>query len=274
MIKPLLFVCLFTFLIHVTETLVYGMRLAGVRTRQIAIALSFVTSSLLISRLSNMFQAPLLGTMVDSAIAQGTPETLEGYFRIILFAGFLGTLIGAFLSPTMIVLYQRAIVHFLSYGSIPKMAVHALKPRNLLAIARSFRLPRFASIKQMSMASLPKSFLILNIAVTAVYSIGVLCSLLAGACLPELRATAIQLSGIVNGIATILFTLFVDPAGARITDQAIHGVRPESDVRSVVFYLQMGRLFGILIVAQLMFTPFTQYIIWVTRMVATTFGQL
>ena len=85
---------------------------------------------------------------------------------------------------------------------------------------------------------------------TAIYTIGVLCSLLAGAYLPELRATAIQLSGIVNGIATILFALIVDPSGARITDQAAQGERPESDVKSVVFFLICGRLLGTLILAQ------------------------
>ena len=47
-----------------------------------------------------------------------------------------------------------------------------------------------------------KQFLILNAFVTAIYTIGVLCALLAGAYLPQYRATAIQLSGIVNGIAT------------------------------------------------------------------------
>lgn len=266
-------ICFFTFMIHLTETLAYSMRLSGLRTRQIAISMSFVTSTLLVSRLSNMFQAPLLGAMVDSSILNQAPQALqhlEYAFRLIIFSGFLGSLLGAFLTPTAVYLFEKAIRYFLAHGSIPKLAIHALKPWNLLKIVKAFRLPRLSSIKTLNWKTLPKTPLVLNAMVTSVYTIGVLCSLLAGAYLPNVRSTAIQLSGIVNGMATILFTLFVDPAGARVTDQACHDVRPLSDVRSFVFFLQMGRLLGTLILAQLFLKPFTLYIIWVTQHISKT----
>ena len=65
-------ICFFTFCLHLSESLAYGMRIAGIRTKQIAIALSFVSTTLLISRLSNMFQAPLLGYLADATIHVGT----------------------------------------------------------------------------------------------------------------------------------------------------------------------------------------------------------
>jgi len=85
-------VCVFTGFLHLSETLAYCMRLAGVRTKQIAIAMSFVTSTLLISRLSNMIQAPFLGVMVDSTIMKASPvalDTLHMHFRMIIFFSFL-----------------------------------------------------------------------------------------------------------------------------------------------------------------------------------------
>ena len=88
----LIIICFFTCLIHTTESLAYSMRLAGVRTKQIAIAMAFVTSTLLVSRLSNMFQAPLLGAMVDTAILANTAESLvllESKFRIIYLSIFI-----------------------------------------------------------------------------------------------------------------------------------------------------------------------------------------
>jgi hypothetical protein len=274
MISPLMFICIFTFLIHLTESLAYSMRLAGIRTKQIAIAMSFVTTTLLISRLSNMFQAPILGAMVDGAIIQKSLfalSALENNFRVIIFAAFLGSLSGALLTPTMVRLFQAAIKKFLRHGSLPRIFFAIFKPKNALKIIQSFRLPRLASLRTISLKNIPKTFLILNMFVAAVYTIGVLCSLLAGAYLPDLRSTAIQLSGIVNGIATILFTIFVDPAGARITDQAMHKKRSENDVRSVVFYLLAGRLLGTLILAQLFFKPFTVYIMTVTKVLAKYF---
>ena len=262
------FICGFTFLIHMTETVAYSMRLAGVRTKQIAIAMSFVTSTLLVSRLSNMFQAPLLGTMVDKTILLSSTEALsllENQFRLIIFAGFCGVLMGAFLTPTLVFLFQKAIQRFQQCGSIPQVFLAALYWKNVIKISQSFRFPALSSLRNISLTRIPRGFLIINVFVTSIYVIGVLCSLLAGAFLPEFRSTAIQLSGIVNGMATVLFTIFVDPSGARITDQAVNGYRSDNDVRSVVFFLQCGKMLGILVVAQLIFKPLTYYIMGVTE---------
>jgi hypothetical protein len=271
MTTSLLIICCFTFLIHITESLAYSMRLAGLRTKQIAISMSFVTTTLLVSRLSNMFQAPLLGAMVDASVVMENSSAmvhqLGFYFRIIIFAGFLGSLAGAFLTPTAVTLFQGAIKRFLVHGSLPRVAVSAFQPKNFINIVKSFRLPKISYFTSLSLKGIPRTFLILNIVVTSVYTIGVLCSLLAGAYLPELRSTAIQLSGIVNGLATILLTIFVDPSGARITDQAVHNTRPEKDVRSVVAFLLIGRLIGTLIITQIIFMPCTRYIMFITRLI-------
>lgn len=274
MSNALLIICLFTFLIHFTESSVYSMRLAGIRTKQIAISLSFVTSALLVSRLSNMGQAPLLGLMVDSTITMASPtalQLLESQFRLVIFAAFIGSSFGAFLTPTFVALLQKAIFRFLENGSFIGTALSAFHPKNTLNIIRSFRIPSLQTFKDISFSRLPKTFLFMNILVTSIYTIGVLCALLAGAYLPDLRSTAIQLSGIVNGIATILLAIVVDPTGARITDQAAHGSRPESDVKSVVFFLLFGRIIGTLLVAQLIFMPFTDYIILATKWIAAYF---
>ena len=70
------------------------MRLAGVRTKQIATSLSFVNATLLIARMSNMFQAPLLGGMVDTAIIKNTVPLLENNFRLIILAAFIVACVG------------------------------------------------------------------------------------------------------------------------------------------------------------------------------------
>lgn len=270
-LSPILIVCFFTFIIHMTESLAYGMRLAGVRTRQVAIAMSFVTSTLLVSRMSNMFQAPFLGALVDLTVLDGSTaslELLELQFRVVIFSAFLGALIGAFLTPTTVYLFEKAINRFKNHGTVPSIIVSSFYPKNFKKIIQSFRMPDFSQIRKFSLAGIPKSFLIINALVTSIYCIGVLCSLLAGAYAPEFRSTAIQLSGIVNGMATIMFTMFVDPPGARITDQAVNGQRPMEDVRSVVFFLQIGKMTGTLILAQLLIHPLSKYILFVTHLVA------
>lgn len=269
--NPLLVVCVFTGLIHFTETISSSMRLTGVRTKQLALSLSFVNASLLISRMSNMLQAPLLGGMVDTVILMNDVNVLWGNFRFIIFAAFIGNLIGAILTPFAVSVFTKAIKKFDDIGSVPGLIVYGFKPRNLVKLARSFRLPNANSLKGISLKGIPRTFLWLNLIMVSIYAIGVLCSLMAGALVPSFRTTATQLSGIVNGIATILFTLMVDPIAAHITDQAAKGQRKESDVRSVVFYIVMGRVMGTLILSQILFFPGAEYIKNVTLWVRGAF---
>ncbi|MEK7376554.1 MAG: DUF2837 family protein, partial [Candidatus Margulisiibacteriota bacterium] len=105
----------------------------------------------------------------------------------------------------------------------------------------------------------------------SIYAIGVLSSLYAGAQVPEFRTTASQLSGIVNGIATVLLALMVDPTAAHITDMVIRGKRKENDVRTVVFYIVLGRIMGTLILSQLFFWPASTYIVNATMFVRGLF---
>jgi len=266
-------VCVLTGLIHFAETIASSMRLAGVRTRNIATSLSFVNATLLVSRMSNMLQAPLLGGMVDTAIIKNNPLMLQNEFRIIIFAAFIGNLIGAFFVPFFVSVFTDGILEFERVGSLPKIIISAFHPRNIAGMAKKFRVPGRKTLQGITLHGLPKTFLILNLLMVSIYAIGVLSSLYAGARVPEYRVTATQLSGIVNGIATILLTLLVDPTCALITDQAIKGKRKEDDVRTMVFYIIAGRVLGTLLISQLIFLPASDYIMNVTLLVKRMFGQ-
>jgi hypothetical protein len=258
--SALIAVCIFTGIIHFFETLASSMRLAGVRTKQVATSLAFVNTSFLIARMSNMLQAPLLGGMVDYAIFTSSPDALAGRFRLIIFAAFIGNVIGALLIPYFVFLFEKAIYTFERVGSIPALFMEAIKPRNLKAIIRAFRLPGPDSFKGLEIKDFKHTFLYLNFVMVSIYAIGVLSSLYAGAQVPEFRTTASQLSGIVNGMATVLLALMVDPTCALITDQAVRGKRKEGDVRAMVFYIILGRILGTLILSQLLFWPASEYI--------------
>ncbi|GBR72440.1 protein DUF2837 [Candidatus Termititenax spirochaetophilus] len=252
-------------LIHMMESLALSMRLAGVRTGQIATSVSFVNVSFLVARLSNMFQAPLLGAMVDQSILRGTEADLLSAFSIIIFFAFIGNLLGAIMTPSMVYILERGIYVFDRKGSIPKLIFTALMPWNIWKILRSLRLPGWRSFTGLRFRNIPHTFIYLNFLMVAIYAVGVLASLLAGAFMPDQRATAMQLSGIVNGLATIMLAIMVDPTGAHITDQAVRGRRPLNDVRTMIFFLLVGRLFATLILAQVILWPAAQYIMTVTE---------
>ena len=249
------------------------MRLAGVRTKQIATSLSFVNATLLITRTSNMIQAPFLGGMVDAAILRGNPSALVDSFRWVIFAAFIGNSIGALLTPFFVAVFTKAILRFEKVGSVPRLIGAAFLPRNFKEIAARFRLPGKESWLNLPLKGIPQTFLWINLLLVSIYAIGVLSSLYAGALVPEFRITASQLSAIVNGIATILLVTLVDPTCAFITDQAIKGKRKESDVRTMVFYIIAGRVVGTLIISQLLFLPAASYIRNATLLVKGMFGH-
>jgi hypothetical protein len=96
--------------------------------------------------------------------------------------------------------------------------------------------------------------LIANTVVQAVYAIGVVAAVDASVHDPVLARTAVSLSGIVNGIGTFAFTLFVDPTAAWIVDSAVHGKRTIEDVRAMVFWLTVTMVLGT-VLSQLLLAP-------------------
>ena len=268
MISTTLIICVFTFSIHFVETIAYALRIAGIKTKHMATALSLITSILLISRLSNMLQAPILGLKVDLAIQDASNLALfhlENQFRIIIFAAFLGSLLGGIALPLFSHIFIFIIEKIKQKQSLFQATARLLIPSKEHPLCHIKQIYSFKQSLSLSLKGLPKQFLIYNIVITAIYTIGVLCSLLASAYLPEYRATAIQLSGAVNGIATILLATIVDPIGAQITDSVYTGKRQESVIFTVVFFLVSTRLLGTLILAQFLLKPFSHYLVWITK---------
>jgi hypothetical protein len=137
-------------------------------------------------------------------------------------------------------------------------------PRILIEVLRAERIPSWSEIRAFDWRTIPRRLLIFNTVVTAVYAIGVQASFLASVLDVNVSRTAISLSGVINGIGTIAFTLFVDPTSAMITDQAIHGKRTTEEVRAMVFYLSLTAIIGSLI-AQAIFYPSAVIIEYVAR---------
>ncbi len=281
----LLAVAILTALIHLINTLIYSVRVSGVRTGRPATAISLFNVIFLVSSTANMIQGPLLATIVEGAIHRGGTgaagdmgremnfppqyldqlELLAGEIRLVILAATLGTFLGALLIPASVEFFARAVTVFDRVGSVPGMIFMALySPRR---VARYDREGRAGSPGRNDPAGFPEQglplmFLAANVAVTGIFTTGVLSALYAGALYPGYRASATMLAPVVNGAAQVLFATVVDPAAARITDQALQGRRAESDIRRMACYLAATRLAGTLL-AQVIFLPAAHLIRWV-----------
>ncbi|MGB9802319.1 lipid II flippase Amj family protein [Desulfofundulus sp.] len=270
----LLIVALLTAVIHMINTLIYSVRLAGVRTQRLATALSLFQVIFLIASTANLIQAPLMSSIVEHAINAGLKHASSGniladpYYqsqlarlnmeiRMVIMAATGGTIVGGLFLPTFVRVFTRGIMLLEDLGSVPRLIFKMiLSPRQLFAMARKITLPgagRFRDALRRPL-NIPRYFLVANILITGIWTTGVLSALYAGALIPLFRSTATLTSGIINGVAAVLAATVVDPTAAMITDQAMRGVRPEEDVKQMAVYLALTRLAGTLL-AQALFVP-------------------
>ncbi|MGO4372131.1 lipid II flippase Amj family protein [Paenibacillus sp. 2TAB19] len=263
MVHSLIFVVILTIIIHAAETLSYSVRYAGVKMNKIAVALSLTGIIVLISRTANMLQSPMTGKFVDHARADASFDLL-GYFRIVLFAASIGTLIAIALFPTFVPLCGRIIARLELTGSIPKL-LSSVTLGQLKNAKRYIRRPRIR-LKSFRYLGIPKRFIFLNIAVTAFYTVGVISALYAAHLAPAISTTASQTSGIINGIATVLLTIFIDPQLGLIMDKATKDEDARNQLGKIYTLLMVSRFFGTLL-AQLLIIPAAYVIIAFVKLI-------
>jgi hypothetical protein len=252
----------------------YAARLAGVLSGRIATSISLFNLFVTASRLANLIYAPMLGTISDRAartvrvadLADSAIHQFDWQIRLIVFAGTVGTALGALLLPVFLFLFLRGIAAFERLGSVPRALLRLSDPRVLFAIARSVRVPPLGAFARFRIGDVPANLLVGNVVVTGIYAIGVVAATYASVLDPADARTAVLLSGIINGIATVSFTLIVDPTSAYITDQAVKGERTLGEVKSMVFYLALTAIVGTLL-SQLILYPASIVIAFVAHLV-------
>ncbi|OMF22702.1 hypothetical protein BK133_25710 [Paenibacillus sp. FSL H8-0548] len=265
LLNQVLLVALFTFVIHLSETLTYALRSAGVRLGKLAVALSLSGIILLVSRTANMVQAPLTGKIIDYAKSHADYNVLD-QLRIIIGASTLGTLAALLLFPSAVFLSSRIISHFEVAGSIPQMVRSSVSFQKLHNARHHLRAPKLSMLSRLRIGGIPKRLVILNAVVTAIYTIGVLAALLASTLTIENQTAALQSSGLINGIATILLTILIDPQIGLVTDKVLRGEKEVAALNKVFGLLMISRLIGTLL-AQLLLVPAAYWITWMASII-------
>ena len=264
--KQLLLICALTFIIHIIGTLAYSVRIAGIRTRRIAVSLALFSILMLLSRTSNSFLGPFLAKRVETGIDQHVAaSTLLIDFRWLLFSASLATVLGAILIPTFQRAFCRAVEHFQVHRSVPKLLLHAVFKGGLSYLKTSASLPKPANVTGLRQKSgVSVSMTAMNVIATALWTVGVFAALYAGVLDPSVRVTSSTLSSIINGGATIMMAVFIDPHMSGMTDDVIEGKIEESQFRRAVVWLVGSRLAGTLI-AQFFLVPSAVVIVGVAK---------
>ncbi|HEY1655753.1 MAG TPA: DUF2837 family protein [Candidatus Tumulicola sp.] len=279
---------IFNAIVQAIQVGAYAARLAGVRTGRIATSISLFNLFVTASRLATLVYSLMLGPLADTAanaikvlsprspLQALSPErahaistvvgTFEWQLRAIILAGTLGTVVGSLLLPMFTYMYVRGVRSFERTKSLPHSLFRLFDLRIVADILGKIRFPHYSEIFAFSLRGIPRRLLIFNVVVTGIYAIGVVAAYYASVLDGNVARTAIGISGIINGIGTIAFTLFVDPTSSIIVDEAVKGERTHEEVKAMVFYLALTAIAGWL-ASQLILWPAAEIIKIVAHLV-------
>jgi Alternate to MurJ len=265
--RQLLIICLLTAGINLIGTLAYAARIAGVRTRRIAMSFALFNILVLVSRTSNSFLGPFLAKRIEVRLAHGGGDALLGDFRMVLMSATAAVAVGIVLVPTSQRLFARAIGWFQHHRSTGRMVMRAASPVGLRTIRQSFTIPGPRHFHELKLKrGVGWGVLLANCFAQALITVGVLASLYAGYLNPAFRVTASQLSAVVNGFATILLFALIDPQLSVMTDDVVEGRISEPLFRRTIVWISFSRLVGT-VLAQAFFVPSAQAIAWIANYV-------
>jgi hypothetical protein len=265
--RTLILLFMLTFIIHLVGTLAYSVRISGVRSGAVAVSFALFNIMVIGSRTANSFQGLFLSKRIEQNLSG---EILHGSvtdFRVMLLAASSATIAGIFFTPTFQRLFTMAAGKLMNYRSMYLVLLKGFSPAGLFHIKKSLTAPSMENLKFYKNSDhIPCRYIFFNTIATAVWCTGIFSALYAGYLNPELRLTSSQLSSIINGFATILLIVFIDPYFSMLTDDASKKRINEAYFRRSVIWLSASRLAGTFI-AQLLLVPAAMLIVTVAEMV-------
>jgi hypothetical protein len=254
-------VFLFNFVIALIGTLAYSVRIVGVRTGKMAVSFAIFNVFSLISRIAVTFQAPILTKYTEQS---SETAMLFNIFMLIILISGVSTIIGGLMVPSFQRMLTKAVNSFAVRRSIPKILLHSVTKAGLKQIKESVRIPAKENITKLSIKNLPKKTLLLNVIAVALITTGSIAPIYAGCIAPDLRATCLTLSSVINGFATIMMAIFIDPQLSVMADDVIEGKYSEQDFIYCIVGMLCGKTAGTFL-SLLVFLPATYFVVFIAR---------
>ncbi len=215
-------------IIHFIEFASYLSRIAGLKVGYPLLGYSFQQMFFVGTRFLFVALMPLIGFMIDSKIA-------VNQYIYMLFLSMVCATIGYI----VVFLFKKSI--------IKKICYFILKRTNSTEIYDNY-------YNQVRIEKIlcNKKTIILSALVFCCYSLGVFIAFYFALIFHEYRTTLSQMSGVINGLATVLLTFIIEPKLAKSFDDK----NPEAI--NLLFSVLLGRFIGVSI-----FSPLIIFILYI-----------
>lgn len=258
----ILIVMVLAFIITVISTLAYAVRIVGVSTGKIAVSFALFNVLVLVSRAANSIQSPLLTKFVETDTSSNIVES----FYMIIIASIFATIFGALLIPTFQRILSKAVVQFSIDRSVPKLVLHGFTKSGIKHMKLSIKMPDKKNITNVSLDRLPIKVVLANIFIVSIQTVAFLAPIYAGVLAPDLRATCITLTTVINWSATVMLYVYVYPYLSIKTDDVVEGKCSEAEFRRCVVGMVGAKIIGTSL-ALILLIPASHFIVIVARVI-------
>ncbi len=234
-------VLFFNCIISLIGTLAYSVRLVGVRTGKIAVSFAMFNMFSLVSRVAGTFQSPLLAKYVEQSDAQ---TDVSRFFLLIILVSGISTVVGAFLIPSFQRLFTKGVESFSTHRSISQLLMRSLTKSGMQHFKEFRAIPAKENITKFSLTKRQKVTVVLNMLAVALLTTGAIAPIYAGRIAPALEVTCVTLSSVINGVASILLAVFIDPQLSIMTDDVVGGKCSEREFRACVVGMVGSKTLG------------------------------
>ena len=152
----LLVLCALTFVINLIGALAYAARIAGVRTRRIAVSFALFNILVLVSRASNSFQQPFLANRIEENLKAGGGSLFVD-FQILMGSATLAAIVGTLAVPTGQRIFTRAVQHFHEHRSMPKLILHVFAKGGIGYLKTAAAAPSVENVKGLELREMNDS---------------------------------------------------------------------------------------------------------------------
>ncbi len=220
-------------LIHFIETCGYSSRIAGQKLQSNSLGYSLQQATFIVTRFFFLLFLPLLGLTIDLGIDKSS------YYYLVL-----ACLFGAGLASAIVLAYRRYVVAY--YISAISMLMQRVTLPVCLLKAFSNAKPLEVPMKMLAFHN--KAFF-LSLGIYTFFSSSVFISFYLSLNYEDYRLFFAQLSGVVNGVGSILLSFYLDPMFSRVLDS-----KNEEESRAIYESVIIGRITALIVIAPILFT--------------------
>lgn len=258
----LILVIILNILLNFIVALNITVRLAGARTKKLALSLSIYSIIYIVANFSGMLLGPILASYVEHNIGGGNASHLLLPLRMVLLGSAVGISLAILFIPTFLNIFIKLITLFEEKKSIIRLGFYLLK--NPTEVFRgSFKVPHFRSVWHLLKFKPPIkiSFVLINTVSVSIWTLAIVSSLYAGSLFPQFRSTTATLANLFYTCFTTVTYILIDPLIAHTTDRVINGQTGEEPLKRLVTYWLATRLAGALL-AQVFFVYTTYAVVY------------